>query len=89
MVFMFHLLIGTHFSTCVLIWFQSSLSGCKTIAVTGNPLIYTYAQLFASDFIVIEVTNLALFLHQVISMFSLDFINYCATFKVDRIQLNI
>ena len=64
-----------------MLWFRSSLSGCKTITITGFPPIYTYAQLFPSKLIVFEVTNFARVPYKVIAMFSLDFINNYASLK--------
>ena len=71
MVFMFHLLIGTHISTYVLIWFKSSHSIRKAITVTGIPPILVYAHLVALKLTIFEVTNLSLALHKVFHIFNL------------------
>ena len=71
MVFMFHLLIGTHISTYVVIWFKSSHSDCKTISVTGIPPVLVYAHLVALKLTIFEVTNLSLPLYKVIHIFNL------------------
>ena len=71
MVFMFHLLIGTHISTYVLIWFKSSHSVCKAISVAGIPPILVYAHLVALKLTIFAVTNLSLALHKFIHIFNL------------------
>ena len=64
-----------------LLWFKSSLSGCKTIAITGI-LQVIFMHIIALKLTIFEVANFAPDLGKVIHMFSLDFINNYAIFKV-------